>query len=158
MQISVMIDEIGNQGPLITFLITSSCLLSQKKYLLAYLLFSFINHFSNSVLKMTFKEPRPNMRVIKDPDLDERIRDLGDDKYGMPSYHAQTVFFSTTYLYLVQKNPYALLVEFIICCLTCYQRLKYNRHSVNQLLAGATIGSSAACVSYYLTNHYLSTQ
>jgi len=155
MNIEQIIDGIGNQGPIITFLLTSFYLLSQKKYLIAYLVFSFINHFSNPVLKMLFKEPRPNVRIEKDPDLNRRIKDLGDDKYGMPSYHAQTTFFSTVFLYLVQKNPYVLLVELTICCLTLYQRFKYSRHTVAQLIAGSTIGSFVAYISYYLTNHYL---
>jgi membrane-associated phospholipid phosphatase len=158
MDIVKIIDEIGNQGPLITFIITSFYLLPQKKYLIAYLVFSFVNHYSNPVLKILFKEPRPNTRIIKDPDLDEQIKDLGNDKYGMPSYHAQTTFFSTAFLYLVQKNPYVLLLEFTICCITWYQRIKYGRHFARQLLAGSIIGSLMAYVSYYLTKHYLRTQ
>uniref|UniRef100_A0A6C0B3Y7 Phosphatidic acid phosphatase type 2/haloperoxidase domain-containing protein n=1 Tax=viral metagenome TaxID=1070528 RepID=A0A6C0B3Y7_9ZZZZ len=158
MDVIQIVDQIGNQGPLITFLITSFFLLQQKKYLIAYLVFSFVNHYSNPVLKMLFKEPRPNMRVSKDPDLDGRIKELGDDKYGMPSYHAQTTFFSTAFLYLVQKDPYVLLAEFTICCITWYQRIKYGRHSVAQLLAGSIIGLTMAYVSYNLTKHYLRTQ
>jgi len=158
MDIVQIVDTIGNQGPLLTFLITSFYLLPQQKYLIAYLVFSFVNHYSNPLLKMLCKEPRPNTRIAKDPDLDGRMKDLVDDKYGMPSYHAQTTFFSTVFLYLVQKNPYVLLAEFTICCITLYQRLKYGRHDKRQLLAGSIIGSTMAYAGYYLTKHYLRTQ
>jgi len=151
-------DTIGNYGPLINVLITTLYLLQQRKYLLAYLVFVFINHYLNGLLKLTFKIPRPNTNIANNPDLLLRWKELNEDKYGMPSYHAQMVFFPLVFLYLVNNKPFVLLAELTICFLTLHQRGKYKRHDIAQLCAGAIIGSAVAYAGYYLTNHYLSTQ
>jgi len=151
-------DIIGNQGPIINLLITTFYLLQQKKYLLSFLVFVFINHYSNSILKMLFKIPRPNTKVSNSPDLETRWKEFNDDKYGMPSYHAQMVFFPLIFLYLVNNRPFVLLLELTICFLTLHQRWKYKRHDIAQLVTGSIVGAAVAYVGYYLTNHYLRTQ
>jgi hypothetical protein len=87
-----IMDEIGYQGPIITFFITSAYLLSQKKYLIAYLVLSFVNHYSNPILKMTFKEPRPNSRVIKNPDFDDRIKELNVIRPNLEYLKQKTIY------------------------------------------------------------------
>ena len=69
--------------------------------------------------------------------------------YGMPSAHAQSVFMSLTFLYLVKESPAWLLGELFIAGLTVYQRWKYNRHTLEQLGVGALLGSLVAYVGYY---------
>jgi membrane-associated phospholipid phosphatase len=152
------LDWIGQQGPLILFFITTVNLFQYKKYLLAYLVFSCINHFLNPILKVIIKEQRPGVKIERAPDLDTRIKEFAEDRYGMPSYHAQTVFFYTVFLYLVVKKPYLLIGELTICFLTLHQRWKYERHDLRQLTVGAIIGTGVAYGSYYLTNYYLTTQ
>jgi membrane-associated phospholipid phosphatase len=147
-----ILDTIGQQGPLITFLITFLNLLSQKKYLFSYLICVFINHYLNGLLKLIIREPRPGQ---PEPNL---VGNTDTDEFGMPSKHAQSVFFSTTFLYLVQKNPIMLFLEFIVCCLTVYQRYKYKRHNKRQLTVGAIVGIGFAFLCFILTNQYLSKQ
>jgi membrane-associated phospholipid phosphatase len=149
---------IGRQGPIITFIITAFYLLQQKKYLLAFLVLSFINNYLNIILKLIFKIPRPHTKIANDPDLERRLKDFNEDKYGMPSYHAQTVFFPTVFLYLVNNRPFVLLLELTICFLTLHQRWYYKRHDIPQLVAGSIIGTLVAYAGYSLTNHYLRTQ
>jgi membrane-associated phospholipid phosphatase len=154
-----IIDKIGQNGPIVNFLITSLNLFTQKKYFLAYLISIFVNHYLNNILKLLIKEPRPGKN---DPETEIPFYNLlvnkEADQYGMPSYHSQSVFFSTTFLYLVQKNNTILLLELVICFITLYQRYKYKRHDLKQLLIGAIVGSGFAYLCFALTNEYLSKQ
>jgi hypothetical protein len=117
-----------------------------------------MNHILNGILKSTIREPRPGQS--KSIESDKLNLDLvgNIEKYGMPSYHAQSVFFSTTFLYLVQRNPALLFFEFIICTITLYQRFKYKRHDMRQLTVGSFIGIGFAILCFTLTNQYLSKQ
>jgi membrane-associated phospholipid phosphatase len=153
-----VIDAIGVHGPILTSSITCVNLISQKKYLISFLICVFINHFLNGILKSIIREPRPG--ESKSIESDTLNLDLvgNIEKYGMPSYHAQSVFFSTTFLYLVQKNPIMLFFEFIICIITLYQRFKYKRHDMRQLAVGSFIGIGFAILCFTLTNQYLSKQ
>jgi len=154
-----ILDTIGHEGPMITFFITFLNLLSQKKYLLSYVVCIFINHYLNTILKLTIREPRPGQK--REPDegfVKNLVGNQDPDNFGMPSYHAQSTFFSTTFLYLVQKNPVMLFLELVVCCLTLYQRYKYKRHNRRQLTVGALVGVGFAFLCFTLTNQYLSKQ
>jgi membrane-associated phospholipid phosphatase len=153
-----LLDTVGENGPIFTLLITCANLISQKKYLISFLICVFMNHFLNGILKSTIREPRPGQS--KSIESDKLNLDLvgNIEKYGMPSYHAQSVFFSTTFLYLVQKNPVLLFFEFVICIITLYQRFKYKRHDMRQLAVGSFIGIGFAILCFTLTNQYLSKQ
>jgi membrane-associated phospholipid phosphatase len=80
----------------------------------------------------------------------------GSEKYGMPSGHAQSVFFSTTFLYLVKGSPSWLIIELFIVALSIYQRLKYRQHTLEQLFTGSAIGLLFAVFSFNITKQWLS--
>jgi membrane-associated phospholipid phosphatase len=104
----------------------------------------------NKLLKVFIQEPRPyGGREIMNEEY------IGIDKYGMPSGHAQSVFFSMTYLYLVKGSPMWLLIEMFVVILTLYQRYSYKQHSIKQLFAGSVIGFGIAHIAYFLTKDYL---
>jgi len=153
-----IVDTIGENGPILTLLVTCANLISQKKYLISFLICFFINHWLNGILKSAIREPRPGQ--VKPIESEKINVDLvgNIDKYGMPSYHAQCVFFSTTFLYLVQKNPSMLFLELVICTITVYQRFKKKRHDMRQLVVGSFIGIGFAILCFTLTNQYLSKQ
>ena len=154
MNIIDIIDNIGFQGPNITFVITAFFLFNQKMFFFSYLVFYFANTYLNKILKNIFRQPRPSgWKAINEADNDD-----GRVTYGMPSGHAQWVTFSTTFLYLVKKDRSLLLLELFICALTIYQRWKYRRHSLDQLAAGSLVGASVAYLCYELTNKYLITK
>jgi membrane-associated phospholipid phosphatase len=100
-----IIDIIGISGPLILFII-SVIYLWKQKYIYGYLLFYIINSFINNLLKISIKEPRPTNNI------NEKYTEI--HKYGMPSYHAQSVVFSLVYLYLVNKSTFLLIIEIFI--------------------------------------------
>ena len=144
-----MFDYIGFYGPYINFVI----LLNQKQFLFGYLVFLILNVMSNKIFKNAFKEPRPlNGKLLPNE------RDIYADKYGMPSGHAQTVFYPLIYLYLVKQNMYLLFIESFVAILTVYQRWNYRRHTPKQLLIGSIIGSFVGYVGFNMTNYFLKTK
>ena len=73
---------------------------------------------------------------------------FGPDQYGMPSGHAQSVFFSTSFLFFALKNKYVSLVYLIVSLNSMYQRVKYKNHTVSQVVCGAIIGSICGYLFY----------
>jgi membrane-associated phospholipid phosphatase len=118
--------DIGFYGPWILALIAIINLRNMPYYLVGYLVFSFLNKAINSLLKKVIKQPRPT----KMPE------------YGMPSAHAQSVFFSTAFLYSTKGSIELLLMELALCALTLYQRWKVKAHTPEQLAVGALIGAT----------------
>jgi len=144
-----IIDIIGLSGPLILFLISIMNLWKQK-YIYGYLLFYIINTFINNFLKNSIKQARPNNNIIN-----EKYTEI--HKYGMPSYHAQSVVFSLVYLYLVNKSIFILLIEIFIVFMTLYQRWYYRYHTIEQLAVGSFIGGVTAYIGYLSTKQYFVT-
>jgi hypothetical protein len=143
-----IIDIIGISGPLILFII-SVIYLCKQKYIYGYLLFYIVNTFINNLLKISIKEPRPTNNI------NEKYTEI--HKYGMPSYHAQSVVFSLVYLYLVNKSIFILLIEIFIVCITLYQRWYYRHHTIEQLAIGSFIGGVTAYTGYFITKQYFVT-
>ena len=137
-------DSIGFYGPLLLVFINSMYLWYRIKYLISYLLFLLLNSLSNILLKKLIQEPRPYGQIY----FNEYDKESVYDKYGMPSGHAQSIGYSTTFMYLVAQSPTILIVSSFIGSLTLYHRLKYRRHTIFQLLMGLLIGFMFAQVSY----------
>jgi membrane-associated phospholipid phosphatase len=116
--------DIGFYGPWILALIAIINLRNMQYYLVGYLVFSFLNKATNSMLKKVFKQPRPSHIP----------------GYGMPSAHAQSMFFSTAFLYCTKGSAELLIMELALCALTLYQRWKVKAHTPEQLAVGALIG------------------
>ena len=151
-----ILDAIGFFGPYIILLIGIILLWKQSKYFYGYLLFHVINTFINKLIKLVVREPRPNngKNIME---FEQNIYE-GSEEYGMPSGHAQSCFYSITYLYLVKENPVWLIIELFIAGLTIYQRWNYNRHTAKQLIVGSIIGALIGWMSVTLINKYLTTQ
>jgi hypothetical protein len=119
--------DIGFYGPWILALIAIINLRNMPYYLVGYLVFSFLNKATNSLLKKVIKQPRPSKTV-------------DHSGYGMPSAHAQSMFFSTAFLYSTKGSIELLIVELALCALTLYQRWKVKAHTPEQLAVGALVG------------------
>ena len=109
------------------------------------------NTILNKVLKIIIKQKRPGdgLKIMNE-------EYSGVEIYGMPSGHAQSSFFSISFLYLVKGSPSWLIVGLFISALTIYQRWKYRQHTVEQLFAGSVIGIGFSYISYYVTKQWLS--
>jgi len=146
----------GRSGPLILFF-TSICLLWNKSNLLYYYIIGiFLNAILNVVLKGIIKEPRPS----EDPKLFnialkhsirfKFVNGYPHDIFGMPSGHAQSVFFSTIFVYLALKNIKLSVFYLLISLLTMYQRVLFKAHTILQVFAGATVGILFGGGIYYM--------
>ena len=142
------LDGIGFFGPIIVFLLNIYLLRLRYPYLLAYLVFFFMNKYVNKILKLVIKQARPDGGISF---INESY--TGADKYGMPSGHAQSAFFSIVYLYSLHHSVYLLLSTLFLGFITLYQRWKYRRHSVQQLIVGSAVGSIFAWSIYSLEKY-----
>jgi membrane-associated phospholipid phosphatase len=133
-------DYIGYYGPIVLLVIAIMLLINKTKIITLYILFFIINILLNGVIKITIREPRPNGNKL----FNEFENTEGTEQYGMPSGHAQSVAYTATFLYLFTKSPDIFMGACFIGAITIYQRYKYKRHSILQLLAGATIGALVA--------------
>jgi membrane-associated phospholipid phosphatase len=142
--------RIGFMGPIILSFITIYSLWNQQKYLYSYLVFSIGNTILNKIFKNIIKQQRPsNSKKI----MNEHY--AGSEIYGMPSGHAQSAFFSISFLYFAIGSTNWIFIELIIAALTLYQRWKYRQHTVEQLFAGSLLGIVSAYCSIYIVKHYI---
>ena len=151
-----IVDTIGFFGPHIILVIGIIILWKQNQYFYGYILFFIINTSINKLIKQLVREPRPkNGKNIMDF---EKNKYDGVEEYGMPSGHAQSCFYSMTYLYLVKENPIWLIINLFITSLTIYQRWSYHRHTAQQLMVGSVMGIFIGWGSVIFINKYLTTQ
>lgn len=69
--------------------------------------------------------------------------------YGMPSGHSQSCGFAFIFLTLFLRDNYISLFYLLISILTMYQRVKYEHHTVLQVIIGVTIGCLLGVGMYY---------
>lgn len=145
-----IIDFIGFNSPIILVTINTILLFKQQKYLLLYFVFYGIDYLLIGILKNIIQQPRPSEF------LDKKYHD-GDNYssvnlYGMPSGHCGLSFYSVLFIWLVNKSTKVLILELTICLITIYQRLKYKKHTLEQLFAGALLGCFVALIAYKTGN------
>jgi membrane-associated phospholipid phosphatase len=144
-----ILDFIGFNGPLI--LSGIACVLMFKKtgVLLTYFVFLGVSLFLSKLAKQFIKEPRPTRPLAYF--TNESYLYSNEEKYGMPSAHATLAAFSVAYFYLFLRkwtDP-VFIVSVIIWALTLYQRWKYRRHTVLQLIAGTVLGLTVGAIGYF---------
>jgi len=142
-----ILDQIGLCGPWILGLLTVFVLRHRPRWLFSYVIGYSANIFMIIILKLFFKHPRP------DEDLSlfyakEKKGYIQYSSYGMPSGHTQSTVFSALFIWLATKNQWLTFAYFIVTCLTIYQRLKYNRHDILQIVVGGMIGLCIAYITY----------
>ena len=142
-------DYIGYYGPIILLLFAIMILISRTKTLILYILFFAVNVYLNGILKSLFREPRPAGNMI----FNDMENTDGGEQYGMPSGHAQSVAYTATFLYLFTKSPHMFMGACFIGAITIYQRYKYKRHSISQLLVGIIIGALVAVLCDKIYNY-----
>ena len=150
------LDMIGYLGPQLLFLSSIYFLFMNNKItsLFIYFIGFFLNILLNIILKSIIQEPRPaedkrlfNLEVLQG-------KRIGFDRYGMPSGHAEGVFFSTAFIFFTLKNYWISVTYFLISLLTVYQRVKYKNHTFGQVFIGGIIGCFMGYF-FYLYNNYV---
>lgn len=131
----LFLDSIGFFGPVILFITSLMNLIFVQPYLFGYLILSVVNLLINHGLKGYLREPRPHGSSSFIGEQYEKA-----EKYGMPSHHAQSVFFSLTYNYTAKPRLLQFIIELFVCFVTLLQRYKYKNHTWQQLLIGSFIG------------------
>jgi membrane-associated phospholipid phosphatase len=151
---SYIIDTIGYYGPVILFATTFYFLIKRTPYLIVFTLGSIVNTLLNKMIKVITREPRPKNQI---PFLENEDHSNEIEQYGFPSGYAQSVFFSLTFLAMTQKSQTIIYFMTMLCTITIYQRYKYRRHTIKQLVAGSIIGTLFSYVLVYsleYTNKY----
>jgi len=136
-----IINYIGNFSPII-LLVLSIYLLHRKPTILFFYCIGFlVNSLFNVMLKLLIKQPRPSE--------DERLfylqlnnlQHIEFNKLGMPSGHAQSVFYSTIFIYFASNYNISIVSIYLLASLvTSYQRVEYNYHTTLQVIIGSLLG------------------
>jgi membrane-associated phospholipid phosphatase len=148
----------GNYGPLLLIISTLALLRNKEVYFTYYAFASILNVLLNHFLKIIIQEPRPSVDkktfdlALKHMKSKNYSNAISYDVFGMPSGHAQSVLFSTTFLFLVLNNENWKTYFFYImmCLVTMFQRVQYQFHTISQVMVGGIIGMIFAYVVYYL--------
>ena len=151
-----IIDILGYFAPYILFVLSIVLLWKRQYYFTGYIVFYILNIIVNKIIKVIVREPRPTggKSLLS---FEDGIYE-GVEKYGMPSGHLQSCFYSLTYLYLVKESPSWLMLEIFIASASFYQRWSYYRHTIEQLFVGSLVGMFMGWFSYFMVHKYLITQ
>lgn len=151
MTIVTFLDGLGFYGPIIVLFIIVYALRKQTKYMGVYFIAVFINNYFNKFLKSLFLEERPKNPIpFSKYEIYKNI-----ESYGMPSGHASSIGFSIIYVLLVKPHSIWLPLCIFIGILTMYQRVKYRRHTVEQVCLGAITGGICGWIVYSLATQWI---
>ena len=155
-----ILSMIGNYGPII-LLILSLYLLQKTSNAFYYYIIGFIlNLLLNIILKLTFKQPRP-----KDDDdlfklalnhMNRHNYILPFNIYGMPSGHAQSVFYSTIFIHLMLHNTKITILYLLISIITIFQRVEELHHTIFQVIIGSFVGIVVGFSIFYMYKQKMS--
>jgi membrane-associated phospholipid phosphatase len=112
--------------PIILYIIK----LDRINNIVKFTLFVILNSIINLTLKQIIREPRPNNNEKR----------FNFDRYGMPSGHAQAVWFIVFYN-LNKTNERITALLSVLALATCIQRIYTERHTLEQVIVGSFIGS-----------------
>lgn len=126
-------------------------LLMYKKpvFLLANFLFLGVGLLLYKMIKQFMKQPRPTRPLAYFTNESHLYRN--EENYGMPSTHATLVALSLTYFYLFlgKRATPLFVISAAVYALTLYQRWKYKRHTILQLIAGTVLGFTVEAIGYF---------
>jgi membrane-associated phospholipid phosphatase len=148
--------ELGAYGPIILIFLSWFLLWDHKNLFFYYTVGIFANAVLNIILKGIIQEPRPmfdekKLRLLKTHGKEYFFQNgIPFDMFGMPSGHAQACFFSTMFIYLAFKRTNLLYIYLPLTLLTCYQRVKFEYHSISQVIVGAIVGLAFGHLVYQL--------
>ena len=117
---NLLLSVLGYWGPYILLVTTSFALMIYNNdYLIVYLFFSVVGTMINYIVKSAIKQPRPKRQKHL---YDFEHKQKHGQEYGMPSGHAQNIFYSLFTVLFNIPNLYFILLSILLTCNTCYQR------------------------------------
>lgn len=136
---------LGFWGPYLLIITTSFALiLYNNEYLKIYLFFSVVGTIINSILKSIIRQPRPRkQRHLYNFEHNQ----THGQQFGMPSGHAQNVFYSLFTVLFKIPNMYFIIPTLLVACNTCWQRWVYRNHTIFQILMGSITGILVFCIA-----------
>ena len=143
------IDYIGWQSFIILFIVSVVLLRNRPRLLYYYLLGLPFNFMVNYLLKGMIQDPRPSNDTELIQIALHNGKRIGPDVYGMPSGHTQNAFYSIAFIHFTFNNNWLTLGALSLGLLTMYQRVKYNNHTIYQVVAGAIVGSLVGYMSHW---------
>lgn len=147
-------DKLGYYGPMIMIAANIYELRNRIFHVFLFIVYIFINIGINKQLKLWIRQPRPSQyNNIIEIDHDWVEYD-GAEKYGMPSGHSMLMFFSWMYLWWNTQNVYYFIFGAFLTFLTLYQRWKYKKHTVEQLVVGGILGVLLSFVAVTVTKKW----
>ena len=144
-----ILSNIGYYGPLNLLVLIFFMYYKTHKPSIVYILTILWQLFSlllNIILKFTFKQKRPTQLTNDTPTTTYNIirktiyNTIYNDKYGMPSGHAQSTLSQLTFIIFYFKNKYITTLALIQTFITLWQRYYTNQHTINQIIIGSLIG------------------
>ena len=155
-----VLDFIGEFGPVILFVITMFLLRFKVNLLGYYCVGMLLKAIINASLKVIIQQPRP----IEDPQLFNSMLQynrlhrpyyqLPYDRFGMPSGHASSVFYSTMFVHLAFRDIRTTLFYLLISLLTLFQRVNNLYHSIPQVIAGTFVGILVGWGTFYMATQH----
>ena len=135
-------DIIGNYAP-ITGYALSSVALSKTRRFFPFFLFGILNDILNRILKRIIRDPRPSLFQHTETGKFDTLTFIAG-KWGMPSGHAQHIFYCIGYLlqsgYTTINKIDIIPVLLLLSVATLYQRWIYHYHTILQLVVGSIVG------------------
>jgi len=155
MDLRLLLDYVGLYAPVILFILTLFLLRNMTTYLQFYVTGTILNNIINIILKLVFKEPRPNneQKAIEIGVVNGAR--IGFDKFGMPSGHAQNCGYNLAFINLTLNNQFVSTLYAVITIISLLQRYLYKNHTVLQLLVGLFVGICFGYVIYLIGNKYI---
>ena len=159
--LSFIFSKLGGMGPVILYLIANYLLWDKPATFYYYQVGFLISTILNLVLKCIIKQPRPS----EDPkEFNLAIKNghrfifkngIPYDIFGMPSGHSNSALFTSVFVFLSLKDFKILSGFLIMSLLIMSQRVVDNRHTVFQVIVGASIGALCAYLFYYFSQSKL---
>uniref|UniRef100_A0A6C0B1U7 Phosphatidic acid phosphatase type 2/haloperoxidase domain-containing protein n=1 Tax=viral metagenome TaxID=1070528 RepID=A0A6C0B1U7_9ZZZZ len=137
----MMMDLKGYLGPFLLFVTTLYCLRNKVTLLSIYTVGYIVSIGINIILKLLIQQPRPSEDRALFYSMIANKKRLGYDQYGMPSGHAQSVFYSTVFIHYALRDPLTTFCYLFVALNTCYQRIEYKNHTVLQVIVGSIVGA-----------------
>ena len=121
---------------------------STNTYLYVYVIGFAIQMIIGHALKILIRQPRPCEDIQKFNAAINTHKHIEFDRFGMPSEHALSTFFSTVFVHFALKNNKITLIYAIISIATLYHRYSSNLHTISQLFVGGVIGAILGYMCY----------